>query len=231
MAERYRRGGRPPAGTRAAGIVPRIMHSPALQLLGYAASVLIATSLLMRSIVRLRLINLAGAATFSVYGFLIGSYPVGLLNLMTATINVVQLIRLQRREEIFRILEISRDSPYLRYFLDFQRDDIARFLPRFRFDPSETSLVLLVLRDLVPAGMLLGVVRGDTLEVHLDYVVPQYRDMKVGRFLFYDEAGFFRERGIREIVSPADTAVHAEYLRRMGFTRSGDERTYRLQLG
>lgn len=74
----------------------------ALQLLGYAASILIATSLLMRSIVRLRAINLAGAAAFSVYGFLIGAYPVGVLNLMTATINVVQLVRLRRRREIFR---------------------------------------------------------------------------------------------------------------------------------
>jgi len=82
-----------------------------LSILGYAASVLIAVSLLMRSIVRLRVINLAGAATFSVYGFLIGAYPVGILNLMTATINLVQLIRLQRRREIFRVLEIRPGTP------------------------------------------------------------------------------------------------------------------------
>lgn len=205
-----------------------------LQLLGYAASVLIAVSLLMRSIVRLRIINLAGAATFSVYGFLIGAYPVGILNLMTATINVVQLIRLQRRREIFRILEIRPDSPYLDYFLDFQGEDIRRFFPRFRREPlpeEGTPLPLLVLRDLVPAGMLLGTIRGDRLHVDLDYVVPQYRDMKVGRFLFVDEIEFFRRRGIREILSPADTEVHAEYLRHIGFEPVGDGRTYRLALG
>ncbi|MGZ5474121.1 MAG: hypothetical protein ACXW31_14520, partial [Thermoanaerobaculia bacterium] len=162
-----------------------------LPLLGYAASVLIATSLLMRSIVRLRVINLAGAATFSLYGFLIGAYPVGILNLMTATINVVQLLRLQRRREIFRILEIRASAPYLHYFLDFQADDIRYFFPAFRYDPHEAEgarLAVLVLRDLVPAGVLLGAIRGDRLEVELDYVVPQYRDLKVGRFLFSDEA-------------------------------------------
>ena len=206
------------------------MHSPSLQLLGYFASVLIATSLLMRSIVRLRIINVAGAATFSVYGFLIGAYPVGLLNLLTVSINIVQLIRLQRRKEIFRILEIKRDSPYLSYFLDFQRDDIRRFIPRFHFDEQATSLVLLVLRDLVPAGMLLGGVHGETLEVFLDYVVPQYRDLKVGRFLFIDEAEFFRNRGIREIVSPADTEAHAAYLKRVGFAPAGDGRMFRMSL-
>lgn len=202
-----------------------------LQILGYAASVLIATSLLMRSIVRLRVINLAGAATFSLYGFLIGAYPVGILNLMTATINVVQLIRLQRRREIFRVLEVRPDAPYLHYFLDFQASDIRRFFPDFRKDlePSQTRLALFVLRDLVPAGVLLGTVDGDRLKVDLDYVVPQYRDTKIGRFLFRDQADFFRRRGIHEIVAAADTDVHATYLRHMGFTGDGGG-TFRLRL-
>lgn len=202
----------------------------ALQLLGYAASVLIATSLLMRSIVRLRILNLAGAATFSLYGFLIGAYPVGVLNLMTATINIVQLIRLRRRAEIFRILEIRTTAPYLQYFLDFQADDIRRFFPAF--DPvvaDDGRVAWLVLRDLVPAGVLLGKRHGDVLEVELDYVVPQYRDMKVGRFLFHDEADFFRGLGIREIVGRGDTDVHAKYLERMGFEKQGNT-MYRLVL-
>lgn len=205
--------------------------SAALQLLGYAASVLIATSLLMRSIVRLRAINLAGAATFSLYGFLIGAYPVGVLNLLTAIINIVQLVRLRRRKEIFRILEVRPDSPYLQYFLDFQAADIRRFFPAFARETATDAsrLALVVLRDLVPAGVLLGRIEGERLEVDLDYVVPQYRDTKVGRFLFGDEADFFRRRGIGEIVSRADADVHAQYLRRMGFTRAGDG-TFRLPL-
>ncbi len=209
-----------------------MITSPALQLLGYAASVLIAASLLMRSIVRLRVINLAGAATFSVYGFLIGAYPVGILNLMTATINVVQLIRLRRRREIFRVLDVRPDAPYLQYFLDFQAKDIRRFFPAFQPDlhaNDPSRLAVFVLRDLVPAGVLLGRIHGDRLEVDLDYVVPQYRDLKVGRFLFRDEAEFFRRHGVREIVSPADTEVHAGYLQRIGFVREKDG-TFRLRL-
>ncbi|HEX2059689.1 MAG TPA: hypothetical protein VHK90_03030 [Thermoanaerobaculia bacterium] len=206
------------------------MTNTSLQLLGYAASALIVTSMLMRSIVRLRLINLAGAATFSVYGFLIGAYPVGILNLLTTTINIIELIRLRRRTEIFRILEISPDSPYLEYFLEFQGDDIRRFFPAFVYERHENGIVLLVLRDLVPAGMVLARVEGTTLRIDLDYVVPQYRDLKVGRFLFIDEAGFFRRRGITEILSPADTGEHAKYLRRIGFVPAGDGRMYRLGL-
>jgi hypothetical protein len=199
-----------------------------LQLLGYAASILIATSLLMRSIVRLRIINLLGAATFSVYGFLIGAYPVALLNLMTVSINIVQLIRLRRRHEIFRILEISPRSEYLRYFLDFEQRGIRRFFPRFEFDSESTDVVVFVLRDLVPAGLLLGRIRGDVLEVQLDYAVAQYRDSKIGRYLFHDRVDYFRGRGVHEIVSPADTEAHAAYLKQMGFVPGPDGRTWHL---
>lgn len=205
----------------------------ALQFLGYAASVLIVISMLMRSIVRLRILNLAGAATFSVYGFLIGATPVGVLNLLTASINVVQLVRLRRRQEIFRILEVRPEAQYLRYFLDFQSGDIQRFFPRFRPDESVQSdgrIAIFVLRDLIPAGVLLGRISGERLDVDLDYVVPQYRDTKVGQFLFRDQAAFFRNRGVREIVSPADSDVHARYLGRMGFEPLPDRRAWRLRL-
>ncbi len=41
------------------------------EIVGYVASILVAVSLLMRSILRLRVINLIGAITFVIYGLLI----------------------------------------------------------------------------------------------------------------------------------------------------------------
>jgi GNAT superfamily N-acetyltransferase len=140
---------------------------------------------------------------------------------------------MQRRREIFRILEIRPEAPYLHYFLDFQGADIRRFFPGYRYEEragAGARLALLVLRDLVPAGVLLGVIRGERLEVDLDYVVPQYRDLKVGTYLFRDEADYFRRLGIREILASADTDAHASYLRRIGFLPSGDGKSWRLML-
>jgi hypothetical protein len=208
-----------------------VTASLALELLGYAASALIAISLMMRSVVRLRLINLAGAATFSLYGFLIGAYPVGILNMLTASINVYQLYRLRKRREFFRILEVNPEtSQYLTYFLEFQKNDIARFVPGFCFDPRATSVALFVLRDLVPAGLLLGTIRDGRMEVHLDYAVPQYRDLRIARHLFLDRADFFHGKGVREIVSPGGAEEHCRYLRRMGFVPEEDGETYKLAL-
>ena len=46
------------------------------ELIGYLGSALIVVSLAMSSIIRLRIVNLAGAVVFSFYGVLIGSIPV-----------------------------------------------------------------------------------------------------------------------------------------------------------
>jgi GNAT superfamily N-acetyltransferase len=204
-----------------------------LELLGYAASVLVAVSLMMSRILRLRVINLAGSLAFTIYGMLIGAYPVAAVNAFICVINVWYLWRMLRAKEFFRILRIEPDSEYLRYFLGFHADDIRRFLPGFAHTPERGDLTFLVLRDLVPAGLFIGQVRDDgCLQVKLDYVIPSFRDFKVGRFLYFESIGFFRERGIRTIASPPGSPDHATYLRKMGFTPDPRDPAamYRLEL-
>jgi hypothetical protein len=61
------------------------------ELLGYGSSVLIALSVMMRSMVKLRLINVIGSIGYVTYGLLIGAYPVAALNLVILLINLFYL--------------------------------------------------------------------------------------------------------------------------------------------
>ena len=202
-----------------------------LELLGYLASVLVAVSLMMSRILRLRVINLVGSLAFTIYGLLIGAYPVAAVNAFIVLINLWYLSKMLRAKEYFRILEVEPGSKYVKYFLDFHAGDIRRFEPDFTEPPQPGELTFLVLRDLMPAGLFVGTVRGDgTLWVRLDYVIPSFRDFKVGRYVYGECADFFRERGIRRIVSPAGTPTHARYLRKMGFTPVHEGR-YQLEIG
>jgi hypothetical protein len=206
-----------------------------LELVGYVASVLVAISLMMSSILRLRLINLVGSAAFVVYGALIGAYPVAVVNLLIVFINLYYLRQMLASREYFKLLQVSPDSEYLRAFLDFHAAEIKRFLPEFRYAPDPRMLVFFVLRDMVPAGLFIGERRDDgCLRVMLDFVIPQYRDFKTGRYLFTDQAHFFRSHGIREIVSAPGNAVHTRYLRRMGFAPTSPaepQGPHRLSIG
>lgn len=188
-----------------------------LDLLGYAASVLVAISLMMSSVLRLRVINLAGAVTFTVYGVLIDAYPVAAVNLLIVAINIYYIRKMLTTGEYFGIVDVDRESGYLRAFLRYYEGQIERFFPGFS-PPADPDVAVFVLRDMVPAGVLMGTLDGDTLRVHLDFVIPQFRDLKVGRYLYHDRCEYFARRGIRTIAVTSASPAHYEYLSRMGFT-------------
>ena len=59
-----------------------------IEIIGYLASIIIVVSMLMSSIIKLRWYNLIGALLFSIYGFLIGALPVGIINAFITLIDI-----------------------------------------------------------------------------------------------------------------------------------------------
>ena len=62
----------------------------------------------------------------------------------------------------------------------------------------------------------------------LDYVIPGYRDLKVGRYLFVDQAEFFRARGVREIIVTSRTKEFSSYLLKVGFETGQEAGAFRI---
>lgn len=192
------------------------------EIIGYAASLLVAISLTMSSILRLRIINLAGAALFAVYGVLIGAVPVAAVNTFIVGVNLFYLYRIFGTKEYFRVLETSPGSEYLEYFLELNREDIALHMPEYMGGVRPGDIAFFILRGTVPAGLVVAQpAAGGTLDIRLDYVLPGYRDFKVGDFL-YRRAAFFREKGIERLRARASTHEHRRYLERMGFSLARD---------
>lgn len=203
------------------------------ELIGYLASILIAISLTMRSILRLRLINLLGAAFFTVYGLLIPAYPVAFLNGLIVAINLYYLNEMRRSEDYFTLLQSRHDAAYLKMFLEFYAEDIRKFFPHFDLAPSEGNLVWFVLRDLVPVGLFVAEDKGHGgLFVVLDYVIPGYRDLRPGEFLYEGQADRFEELGVSFLETIPQTKAQREYVERMGFlpVLAQGEEVYRRNL-
>lgn len=67
-----------------------------VELLGYAASIMVALSLTMKDIIKLRIINFFGCALFTAYGLMIDSWPVVLTNGFIACVNVYFLVKMHQ---------------------------------------------------------------------------------------------------------------------------------------
>ena len=189
---------------------------------GYAASTIVAVSLTMSSIVKLRWLNLVGSAFFASYGLVIGAYPVAFLNLFIVIVNIWYLVRMYRERDDFRIMRLSEDDEYLEYFLACHKQDIAKFFPRFDFARKENRLAFYLVKNSVPIGLLMGTKREKgEFHIELDYVGPQYRDFKMGSYV-YANAAFFEKQGISALVAEATGSMNDHYLERMKFVRDGD---------
>lgn len=197
------------------------------ELVGYLASALVVLSLTMRSLLRLRLLSLAGSVTFLTYGVLIESVPIIVTNCCIAAINLWFL----RKEFAIRrsgsadlgASRIRADSPFLRDFVDYHHDDILDFQPDFSLPTGDDVLALMLTREGAPAGLVIGHLGGDgRLRIDLDYVLREHRDSRLGVWLYGRGADVFRALGIRSIRATALTEAHRKYLRRAGFAPVDD---------
>ena len=191
-----------------------------VEVIGYVASGLIVLSITQKSILRLRLLGLVGGVVFLAYSLLIEAYPIAAVNLIASSIHLWYLRKLVRRKaEVFRVLRVLPESRYLHDFLDFYRDEIqGHFQPEFVYAPNPNLVTAFILRDMVPAGLLIGESRDDdTFEVKLDFVIPQYRDFKIGSYVYSHESSLFDGLAPSSVWATASNKEHATYLRRMGF--------------
>jgi hypothetical protein len=199
------------------------------ELVGYLASALVVLSLVMASVLRLRIIGFIGAVVFSTYGALIGSVPVIVTNVAIIVVHGYHLVRILRdrsADSYFEVIRWPTGGVYLPRFLAFHAEDIARSQPGFE-GLHDDHLAWVVLRDAVPVGLVLARHDGSgTARIDLDYVTPEHRDFKAGTTLF-DRCAVFSADGISEVVASAETEVHRRYLERMGFTSSGGAESWR----
>lgn len=197
-----------------------------VEVIGYVASGLIILSITQKSILRLRLLGLAGGVIFLVYALIIEAYPIAAVNIIASAIHLWRLRKLVRRkDEVFRVLPVSPDSRYLHDFLDFYRGEIqGHFQPEFEFVATPDLVTAFVLRDMVPAGLLIGERRDDdTFELKLDFVIPQYRDFEIGSYVYSRASRLFGDEAPSVVWATASNKDHAAYLRRMGFSRCVDD--------
>lgn len=191
-----------------------------LDIIGYTASVIIAVSMVMNSILKLRWINLFGALLFSVYGFIIGALPVGILNLFIVSVDIYYLIKIYNRKEYFNTLDVRNNNKYLIAFLDFYKNEIHKYFPDFVYKPELNTVSFFVLRNMAVAGIILArEIEKKTLYISLDFAIPEYRDFKPGNYIYSGSDSYFLQLGYEKICIKPRSKKFTNYLKRMGFSQ------------
>lgn len=194
------------------------------EIIGYAGSVLVAVSLMMKNILHLRRVNLIGAAIFAVYGLLVGALPVFFLNSFISIVDIYYLIEMHRRKDCFSLMPVlDRNHRYLNKFLSYYEKDIPKFFPAFNKEQVQNANCFFILRNLMPVGLFIyEEISKSQIKVIIDYAIPDYRDMKNAKYVYFAESSFLKEQGYTEILEESGVKVHQKYLLNLGFERDSE---------
>ena len=190
-----------------------------IELFGYLGSALVVVSMLMTSVIKLRVINLTGSIIFAIYALIIRSYPTALMNFFLVGINVYHLLRLTRSSRQYDIAQVGVDDGYLGWLLGHYKEDINSFFPEKEWSLQECNKAFIVSCDDTPAGITIGRVdEAGRMDLAMDYSTPVYRDTTVGQYLYEQLPKY----GVKELCYSGKKAEHISYVEKMGFRKEAD---------
>ena len=184
-----------------------------LEMIGYLGSALVIVSMLMTSVVKLRVINTIGGVIFCGYALCIHSYPTAAMQVCLIVINIYNLYKLKNTEKEYSAIPLSANDSFLEHFLSTNSSDIKKYFPDFTGTEKEDKIFLITCEE-IPAGVFIAKTEGeDFLDVKLDYTTPTYRDCSAGKFLY----NYLKQLGIKNIKAETKIPAHEKYLKKMGF--------------
>ena len=205
--------------------------------IGYIGSILVAWSITLQNLRRLRQMNLVGASVFTVYGVLVEAWPVALVNGFIALVNIWNLSQWQRKgREAFELVPFDSGHPFVARFLHHFNTDVATYFPHLNASASSLppdACCEFIYRDMVPSGLFVHrQISEEEREIYLDYVTPSYRDFKTAEFLYERLTERFIRSGVQKLRARSSHDEHRAYLEKLGFVaQPNDAEQFVLSIG
>ena len=194
-----------------------------IEAIGYTGSALVLVSFLMVSVVKLRIVNTIGSVIFTVYAFIIHSYPTAIMNLCLVMINIYHLVKMSNTSKNAREYDLVKVSPgdsMLKYSINRQKEDIEKFYPGTTDKYADCNAAFMVCYQGSPVGIFVGdKTDAGNVDILIDYCIPEYRDFSIGKFLFAN----LSSEGISSVTFLGPDTYHKEYLDKNGFSKTDNK--------
>jgi hypothetical protein len=156
---------------------------------------------------------------FFVGGIIINSWFLSGSAIFAATVGYFRLRQQIAKNRSIEVILISdHDDDYLNHFLNYYRNDITKYFPRFDFKIEEEYLVALLCSKMETVGLIVAEIKdAETLRICIDYMVPKYRNSQLARTFYQCELRCIDFLGYRHLFIEPQSREHNNYLERVGF--------------
>lgn len=187
-----------------------------LEIIGYVGSALIVISMMMTSVLRLRLVNILGCGISICYAIAVKAYPVAFLNAFLIVVNMAKIIQLFRLEKSYHMVVSKGATGLPQYLVQKYNDDILNFFPDFKKIDDDDDVFILMNGD-IATGITAGKIdENKNFNVKIDYTTPAYRDNSAGLYL-YKEIG--KLGCCKRVIFETSSKNHENYMYKIGFVK------------
>ncbi len=162
--------------------------------------------------------------SFVIFGFLLAgviihSHVITISALLSALVNIYRLrVHIAKNRSLEVIFIADREDHYLNHFIDYYREDIEKYFPRFDFKIEDEFLVALLFSKMETVGMIIAEIKdADTLRICIDYMVPKHRNSQLAKTFYQCEMRCIDFLGYRNLYIEPQSKAHNIYLERIGF--------------
>jgi len=186
---------------------------------GFIAVVLLAGSFWVKPKTNGWLFYIFVIVGFLIGGLIFGSYILASSSVLAGIVSVLRFRQLISKNRPLEVIFIQdHDDQYLQYFLNYYRDDITKFFPRFDFRIEEEFLVALILSKMETVGVIIAEIKNvETLRICIDYMVPKYRGSELAKTFYNCELRCIDFLDYRYLYIEPQSKAHNDYLERIGF--------------
>ena len=142
-----------------------------LEIFGYIGTALVVISMLMTSVVKLRVINMCGGVISTVYSICYSAWAIVVMNIILIIINFSQVVIYYKNANNLTPVRVSPDDSVLLYFLDsnLKSTDASSALKR-----EECERVYLIYSHNEIAGAIAGDIIGDSFSAVFCFAQSKY---------------------------------------------------------
>ena len=150
-----------------------------LEIFGYIGTALVILSMMMTSVIKLRIFNMCGALISLIYAVCVNTWPVAVLNACLLCINLVQTVRqLSKREEL-TLLSVGKEDVTLQHLLRVWSADLEKCHPDFNFQATEGARAHILYEGQQAIGFWIDTQDGKAPSGEALYLIPTKRNAAV----------------------------------------------------
>ena len=112
-----------------------------LEIFGYIGTALVIVSMMMTSLVKLRIINMCGGLISLIYAVFCNTWPVVVLNACLICINFVQTVRQLRGKEEVTLLSVEANDSTAQHLMHLWQKDVEKNHPNYRLQATNGEQV------------------------------------------------------------------------------------------